>query len=282
MNPISRRLFVQSGIALVGTAALPISARGSLARANPSPVPTGFTELDDLTGGLHPGNLIAIGGRPGMGKTSLALAVAANAAIHHRIPVLVFSLEAPKAELMERMLCSEARVDIGRLRRGRLNSNDKVRIIHARRRIAAAPLFVDDAAAPTIDEIRAKALRFRSNSRGLVIVDYLQLIGAPGRKWQSRGREIAEMTRGLKALATELQMPVIVTSQLARRRHLRKGGAIRRDADLVMFIHRDVWFDADLSLRETTRLVVAKNRNGATKEIPLKFTREHSRFESAG
>jgi replicative DNA helicase len=273
-------------------------------------VPTGFKKFDEMTAGLQPENLIIVAARPGMGKTSWAVNVAVNAALLHKIPVLIFSLEMSKYELMERMLAGEARIDSSRMRRGMIEYTDwKNRIYPAGGRLSSAPLLIDDGASPSILEIRAKARRFRSDPRyfppaqkmpdgreikqhGLMVLDYLQLArGMGGKRDESREREIADISRGLKGLAKDLKMPIIAISQLNRgleKREektpqlsdLRESGAIEQDADLVLFIHREEMFNPDEAARGKAALIVGKNRHGATGSVPMTFIKEYTRFEN--
>ncbi len=268
-------------------------------------VPTGFTKLDEITAGLQPENLIIVAARPGVGKTSWALNVATNAALIHRIPVFVFSLEMSKHELIERMLAGEARIDSNRMRRGLIEYNEwKNKIYPAGNRISQAPILIDDSPGVNILELRAKARRFRSDPRffpanpkgppplGLVVIDYLQLAsGLGGRREESREREIAEISRGLKALAKELHIPIIAVSQLNRSvekredktpqlSDLRESGAIEQDADIILFIHRDEMYNADPTGHGKALLKIGKNRAGPTGEVDLTFIREYTRFEN--
>lgn len=273
-------------------------------------VATGFQQLDELTGGLQPENVIVVAARPGVGKTSWAVNVAMNAAIHNKIPVLIFSLEMSKSELMERILAGEARLDSNLLRRGIVSYPDyRDRLYPAGGRLSEAPLAIDDTAAPTILEIRAKARRFRADpdffpppslgpdgspvqQLGLIIVDYLQLARGPGgKREESREREIAEISRGLKALAKELKVPILVVSQLNRDldkraekmpqlSDLRESGAIEQDADLILFISRPELWSPDEAVQGKAQLVLAKNRHGPTGLIPLTFIKEYTRFEN--
>ncbi len=269
-------------------------------------VPTGFTKFDVMTAGLQPENLIVVAARPGVGKTSWAVNVAMNAALLHKMPVLIFSLEMSKFELMERMLAGEARIDSARLKRGQIEYSDwKNRIYPAGNRIAQAPILIDDSGAPTILDIRAKCRRFRSDIRyfppidenggkrlGLVVVDYLQLArGATGRRDESREREIADISRGLKALAKDLKIPIIAVSQLNRgleKREdkrpqlsdLRESGAIEQDADMIVFIHRDEMYNTESAEKGKAELIVGKHRHGPTGSVPLTFIREYTRFEN--
>jgi replicative DNA helicase len=270
-------------------------------------VPTGFSKFDHMTSGLQPENLIVVAARPGVGKTSWAVNVAMNAALGHGLPVLIFSLEMSKFELMERMLAGEARIDSARLKRGQIEYSDwKNRIYPAGNRIAQAPILIDDSGAPSILDIRAKARRFRSDLRyfpppeenggksklGLIVVDYLQLArGATGKRDDSREREIADISRGLKALAKDLKIPIIAVSQLNRgleKREdkrpqlsdLRESGAIEQDADMIVFIHRDEMFNIESAEKGKAELIVGKHRHGPTGSVPLTFIREYTRFEN--
>jgi replicative DNA helicase len=273
-------------------------------------VPTGFKRFDAMTAGLQPENLIVIAARPGVGKTSWAVNVAVNAALHHQIPVLIFSLEMSKYELMERMLAGEARIDSSRMRRGMIEYTDwKNRIYPAGGRLAQAPILIDDSAAPSILEMRAKARRFRSDPRyfpppivssdgrevrrqGLIVVDYLQLArGMGGRREDTREREIADISRGLKGLAKDLKVPIIAVSQLNRgleKREdkrpqlsdLRESGAIEQDADVILFIHRDEMFNLESTEKGKAELIIGKNRHGPTGSFPLTFIKEYTRFEN--
>jgi replicative DNA helicase len=269
-------------------------------------VPTGFAKFDHMTSGLQPENLIVVAARPGVGKTSWAVNVAMNAALLHGMPVLIFSLEMSKFELMERMLAGEARIDSARLKRGQIEYSDwKNRIYPAGNRIAQAPILIDDSGAPSILDIRAKSRRFRSDIRyfppqedgakpklGLIVVDYLQLArGATGRRDESREREIADISRGLKALAKDLKIPIIAVSQLNRSLEkredkrpqlsdLRESGAIEQDADMIVFIHRDEMFNFESAEKGKAELIVGKHRHGPTGSVPLTFIREYTRFEN--
>jgi replicative DNA helicase len=272
-------------------------------------LPTGFTKFDQMTAGLQPENLIVVAARPGVGKTSWAVNVAMNAALIHKMPVLIFSLEMSKYELMERMLAGEARIDSARLKRGHIEYSDwKNRIYPAGNRLAQAPILIDDSGAPSILDMRAKARRFRSDQRyfppgsqdtagnkhplGLIVVDYLQLArGGGGRKDDSREREIADISRGLKTLAKDLKLPIIAVSQLNRSLEkredkrpqlsdLRESGAIEQDADMIVFIHRDEMFNPESAERGKAELIVGKHRHGPTGTVPLTWIREYTRFEN--
>jgi replicative DNA helicase len=276
-------------------------------------VPTGFKKLDELTAGLQRENLIIVAARPGGGKTSWAVNVAMHAALHEKIPVLIFSLEMSKFELMERMLAGEARIDSSKIKRGFLEYSDWKNKIHpASGRLAAAPIFIDDSSAISIMEIRAKARRFRSDPKyfpppseadgpnprpplGLIVVDYLQLAsGGRSRKDDNRQQEIAEISRGLKSLAKDLKIPIIAISQLNREvekregkpklSDLRESGAIEQDADMILFIHREDMQGGDTPdatmPTAVAEIIVGKHRNGGTGAVKMTFIKEYTRFEN--
>lgn len=252
-------------------------------------VPTGYIEFDQQTAGLQPSNLIVVGGRPGMGKTSWALGVAANAALAHQVPTLVFSLEMAHREITERLLCSEARVDSARMRNGRLLESDWPKISHAVGRLGDAPIFIDDNPHLTIMEIRAKARRLKSREGlGLIVLDYIQLMSGRANA-ENRQVEIAEISRGLKVLARELGVPVIALSQLSRNLEsradkrpiladLRESGSLEQDADIVVFLYRDEVYNRDTPDRGTAEVIVAKHRNGPTGVTTLAFLNQYTRF----
>lgn len=252
-------------------------------------VPTGFTDLDDITSGLQKSDLIVIAARPSMGKTSLALCIALNVAMQQKIPVALFSLEMSRHQLIQRMLCSEARVDSKRLRSGSLTDEDWPKFTQAVGRLAEAPIFIDDTPAISALDIRAKARRLMSRENlGLIIVDYLQLMHAY-RKVDNRQQEIAEISRALKVMAKELNVPVIAISQLSRAveqradkkpqlSDLRESGAIEQDSDVVMFIHRNEVDEEDVVERGIVELIVAKHRNGPTGSIKLAFMENYTKF----
>jgi replicative DNA helicase len=278
-------------------------------------VATGFTKLDEITAGLQRENLIIVAARPGGGKTSWAINVAMHAALNHKIPSLIFSLEMSKYELMERMLAGEARIDSSKIKRGFLEYADWKNKIHpASGRLAAAPILIDDSSAISIMEIRAKARRFRSDPRyfpppppvseghppppplGLIVVDYLQLArGSGGRKDENRQQEIADISRGLKALAKDLKIPIIAISQLNREvekreqgkpklSDLRESGAIEQDADLILFIHREDMAGGDTpdaaNPTAVAEIIIGKHRNGGTGAVKMTFIKEYTRFEN--
>jgi replicative DNA helicase len=256
-------------------------------------VPSGFNDLDEMTRGLNKGNLIIIAGRPGMGKTSFAMNVAQHVAIRADQPVGVFSLEMSRQELALRVLSSESRVPFGTLRTGHMSQRQWEMVLSTERRVQKAPLFIDDSANPTLLEVSSKARRLKAE-RGLalIVVDYLQLMQAGGR-YENRNLEIAAITRGLKQLAKELEMPVVALSQLSRQPErrggdhrpqlsdLRESGAIEQDADLVMFIYRDeVYNKEDPSNQGLAEVIIAKHRNGETGVVPLVFLGETTSFHN--
>jgi len=248
-------------------------------------VPTGYEKIDDLTSGLQKSDLIIIAGRPSMGKTAFALNIAQYAALEANIPVAVFSLEMSKEQLALRMLSSEARVDSQRIRRGFLGEADWPRLITAAGRLSEAQIFIDDSSAITALEMKAKARRLKSEvDLGLIILDYLQLMRSGGYKETSREQEISEISRSLKALAKELNVPVIALSQLNRKLEdrtnkrpqmadLRDSGAIEQDADLIAFIYRDEVYDKSEENPEKgmAEIIIGKQRTGPTGMVKLAF-----------
>jgi len=255
-------------------------------------LPTGFRDLDELTSGLQPGNLVIIAARPGIGKSSLAINVARNVAVESHEPVALFSLEMSRTEIGMRMLCAEAKVPWDRIRAKRVGPNDWTNIVHAAEILHDAPMHIVDAGNVNIVDIRAKSRRMSSSSKGLglIIVDYMQLMTSPAaRRPDNRQQEVAEISRGLKLLAKELKIPVLALSQLNRNPEaradkrpqlsdLRESGGIEQDSDVVMFIHRD---DADPAKKNQADLIIAKHRNGPTGQIPLYFEPSLTQFRNA-
>jgi replicative DNA helicase len=253
-------------------------------------VPTGYTDLDERLAGLQPSNLVIVGARPSMGKTSFALGIAAHAALEAQTPVLFFSLEMSHLELTQRLLCAEARVDATRMRNGRLHESDWPKISHAVGRLAEAPMYIDDNPHLTVMEIRAKARRLKSRvgGLGLIIIDYLQLM--TGRhNAENRQVEVSEMSRGLKILARELEVPVVALSQLSRNLEmradkrpqladLRESGSLEQDSDVVMFIYREELYNPETPDRGTAEIIVSKHRNGPTGAVQLAFLDHYTRF----
>jgi replicative DNA helicase len=254
--------------------------------------PSGFKDLDEITGGFQPGNLIIIAARPAMGKSALVCNIAEKAAVDHDRPVALFSLEMAEAELAQRFVASQARIKGEELRKGRVAEERWSKILKASDRLAKAPLWIDDSSDVGLLEIRAKARRLHTqceNGLGLIIIDYLQLMRTDSR-WENRVTAIGELSRGLKVLARELAVPVIALSQLSRAveqrspkkpllSDLRESGNLEQDADLVMFIYRDDYYEKESSERPgEADLIIAKHRNGATDDIVLTFQQEYPRF----
>lgn len=264
-------------------------------------VPTGFTDLDNMTSGLQGGDLVIIAGRPSMGKTAFCLNLVEHAAMHatQPIPSIVFSLEMSKEQLVQRLLCSVARIESGRVRTGKLAQSEFPTLVNAAGIIAEAPIYIDDTPAISVLEVRAKSRRLKAEKNiGLIVVDYLQLM--TGKNTENRQQEISEISRSLKALAKELNLPVIALSQLNRSLEsrtdkrpvladLRESGAIEQDADVIMFLYREtVYCDAckrrDNSCTEnherSAEVIVGKQRNGPLGIEQLTFLGEYTRFES--
>ncbi|WP_296590592.1 replicative DNA helicase [Methylophaga sp.] len=257
-------------------------------------LPTGFIDFDDQTSGLQPADLVIIAGRPSMGKTTFAMNIAENAAIHSKQPVAVFSMEMPADSLAMRMLSSLGRIDQHRLRTGRLNDDDWPRLTSAIALLNEAPLFIDDTGGLTPSELRARARRLkREHGLSLIIVDYLQLMSgsANGRQAENRTNEISEISRSLKALAKELNVPVIALSQLNRSLEqrpnkrpvmsdLRESGAIEQDADIIVFIYRDEVYNEDSAEKGKAEIIISKQRNGPIGTVALTFQGKYTRFEN--
>jgi replicative DNA helicase len=255
-------------------------------------VPSGFKDLDDLTSGFQRSELIIIAARPSMGKTAFVLNVAANAA-HQGHGIAIFSLEMSKDAIVQRMLCAEAQVDSQRVRRGMLRDTDFTALARAAGWLQQCPIWIDDSPALTLLEMRSKARRLRAdNEVGLIVVDYLQLMRSPEYS-ENRVQEISDISRSLKGLARELEVPVVALSQLSRASEqrggerkpilsdLRDSGAIEQDADVVVFIHRPEYYDReDESKRGIAEIMLAKHRNGPTGDVTLAFHRELTRFDS--
>ncbi len=252
---------------------------------------TGFKDLDKITAGLQPSDLIIIAGRPSMGKTSFCLNIAEHIALHEKEPVAIFSLEMAREQLVSRLLCSEARIDSSRLRSGFIDEVEWMRLTDAAGRLSDSPIFIDDMAQVSVFEMRAKTRRLKaSKGLGLVIVDYLQLMKGVG-KIESREREISEISRSLKAMAKELNVPVIALSQLNRGvearqdkrpmlADLRESGAIEQDADIVGFIYRDEVYNKDSPDAGIAEFNVVKHRNGPIGMVKLSFISKYTRFEN--
>jgi replicative DNA helicase len=252
-------------------------------------VPTGFAELDSLTNGLHGGQLIIVGARPAMGKSTLALDFARTAAVHHKLPTIFFSLEMGRSEIATRLLSAESGIPMHVLRKGNMDERDWTRLASVRGDIGDAPLYIDDSPNMTLVEIRAKCRKL-SQRVGLkmVVVDYLQLMTS-GKKVESRQQEVSEFSRALKLLAKELGVPIVALAQLNRGPEqradkkpalsdLRESGSLEQDADIVILLHREAAYDRDHPRAGEADLIVAKHRNGATEEIAVAFQGMYSRF----
>ena len=256
---------------------------------------TGFADLDAATGGLRPGELCLIASRPSMGKTSLATAICRNAAERSGRDVVLFSLEMSSEELVERLLCTEARVDLARVRRGACSPTDLAKLESASQHLKNVPLLIEDNPGATILEIRAAARRLAQQSDlALIAVDYLQLLG--GNRGENRVQEVSEISRGLKLLAKELRIPVIALSQLSRATEhradrrpvlsdLRDSGSLEQDADVVMFLYRPEYYmssekAAEQGLIGACEVIIGKQRNGPRTVVPLNFEERYTRFES--
>ena len=256
---------------------------------------THYTDLDEMTSGFQRADLIIIAGRPSMGKTAFAMNIAENAAIEDQKVVGMFSLEMSREALLLRLLCSRARVDSHKMRTGSLWRDDMTKVVHAMDELAHAPIFIDDTPGIVLSEMRAKARRLKQ-SQGkldLLIVDYLQLMSGGGKRFENRTQEVSAISRGLKGLAKELNVPVIALSQLSRAPEsrggdhrpqladLRESGSIEQDADVVAFIFREeVYKQDDPDLQGKAELIIAKQRNGPTGKVKLAFIKNSTRFES--
>ena len=257
---------------------------------------THYPDLDEMTSGLQPSDLIIIAARPSMGKTSFAMNIAENAAIEDQKVVAMFSLEMSKEALLQRMLCSVARVDAHKFRTGSLWQDDMKKITHALEKLAHAPIFVDDTPGISLSEMRAKARRLQQSQGrlNLVMVDYLQLMSAGGKRYENRTQEVSAISRGLKALAKELKVPVLALSQLSRAPEsrgsgdhrpqladLRESGSIEQDADVVAFIFREEMYKPDdPALEGVAEIIIRKQRNGPTGTVRMAFLKSSTRFES--
>ena len=254
-------------------------------------VPTDFIEFDELTGGLHGGQMIVIAARPGVGKSTLALDIARSASIHHQMTTVFFSLEMSRTELAMRILSAEGKISMGRLKKGDLDTEGWTNLATLQGRIDSAPLFIDDSPNMTLMEIRAKCRRLKQrNDLKLVVLDYLQLMSS-GKKVESRQQEVSEFSRSLKLLAKELDVPVIALSQLNRGSEqrtdkrpmvsdLRESGSIEQDADMVILLHREDMYNPDSERVGEADMIIAKHRGGPTRTIPLAFSGKYSRFNN--
>ena len=257
-------------------------------------VPTGFDDLDERTSGFQPGDLIIVAGRPSMGKTAFSLNIAENVALDTKLPVAVFSMEMGATQLATRMIGSVGRLDQHRMRNGNLEDDDWVRLTTALGKLNDAPIYIDEGAGLSSFDVRARARRLhrQCGKLGLIVVDYLQLMaGTSGRASENRATEISEISRSLKSLAKELDVPVVALSQLNRSveqrpdkrpvmSDLRESGAIEQDADLILFIYRDEVYNPDSEDKGTAEIIIAKQRNGPIGRVRLTFLGQHTRFEN--
>lgn len=252
-------------------------------------IPSGYSNLDRLTSGFQPSDLIIVAARPSMGKTALCLNIAQHASVRKKLPVAVFSLEMSREQLVTRMLCGEAMVDAQKVRTGQLSDEDWHQLTKAAGPLSQAPLYIDDTAGISVVEMRAKCRRLKSeHGLSMVVIDYLQLMQT-GRRTENRQQEISEISRSLKGLARELQVPVIALSQLSRAveqrqdkrpmmSDLRESGSLEQDADLVMFIYRDEYYHEDSEKRGIAEIIIAKQRNGPVGSVELGFLKEFTKF----
>lgn len=254
-------------------------------------VPTSFGDLDQLCSGFQPSDFIILAGRPSMGKTSLGLCIGYNAAMKHNIPVGVFSLEMSKEQLAQRVLCAEAKVDQQRLRNGTLDEEDWLKLHETAGKLSKAPLFIDDTPGISIRQLRAKARQLKAEKGlGLIVIDYLQLLQG-SRRSENRQQEISEISRSLKGLAKELQIPVLAMAQLSRSveqrpnkrpvmSDLRESGSLEQDADMVMFIYRDEYYNPESEKKGIAEIIISKHRNGPVGSVELVFLKEYTKFVS--
>ena len=246
--------------------------------------------LGRLTSGFQAGNLIIVAARPSMGKSAFGLCIAANLAVRHERPVALFTLEMSKAEVTQRLMCSEAKVESNRLRTGKLAQDDWPRLTTACDALMKAPIYVDDSGSITMMEIRSKARRLKSKepNLGLIVVDYLQLMTS-GATVENRVQEVSQISRSLKVLARDLDVPVLALSQLSRaveQRHdkrpilsdLRESGSLEQDSDLVIFIYRDEYYNEESDQQGLAEIHLAKHRNGPTDHVKLSFLRRYTKF----
>ena len=253
-------------------------------------VPTGFTELDNRTAGFHGSDLILIAARPAMGKSAFALNIATNAAVRANVPVMIFSLEMSKEQMVNRILCSEAMVDSNKVRTGKLDEDDWTKLAGKIGQLAEAQIYIDDTPGISVTEIRAKCRKLKlEKGLGMVVIDYLQLVQGTNRRSGTREQEISEISRSLKILAKEIGVPVIALSQLSRAveqrpdhrpmlSDLRESGAIEQDADIVMFLYRDDYYNQDSEKKNIAEVIIAKHRGGSTGTVELLWLGSYTKF----
>ncbi len=255
-------------------------------------VPSGFIDLDNYTAGFHGSELILVAARPAMGKSAFALNIATNAALHSKIPVAVFNLEMSKDQLVDRILCSEAMVDSNKIRTGKLEEDDWNKLAGVVGPLSESGIYIDDTPGISVMEIRTRCMKLKIEKNiGLIVIDYLQLIQGSNKKNGSREQEIAEISRSLKILAKELNVPVIALSQLSRAveqrpdhrpmlSDLRESGSIEQDADIVMFLYRDDYYNKDSEDKDMTEVIIAKHRGGSTGTVKLVWMGNYTKFEN--
>lgn len=253
-------------------------------------VETGFNDLDYKTSGFHKSDLVIVAARPAMGKSAFVLNIATHAAANNNVPTIIFNLEMSKEQLANRILCSEAMVDSNKIRTGKIDDNEWIKLANASGRLAEAPIYIDDTPGISITEIRAKCRKLKlEKGIGLVIIDYLQLVEGSSKRNSSREQEISEISRSLKILAKELDVPVIALSQLSRSAEkrddkrpmlsdLRESGAIEQDADIVMFLYRDDYYNEDSEKKNTAEVILAKHRGGSTGTVELGWLGNYTKF----
>jgi replicative DNA helicase len=254
-------------------------------------IATGFTELDKITAGFQRNDLIIVGARPSVGKTAFALNISQNVATKTGENVAIFSLEMGAEQLVMRMLCAEGNIDAQRLRTGSLTDEDWGKLTMAMGSLSNAGIFIDDTPGIRVSEIRAKSRRLKQEQGGLgmILIDYLQLVQGSGRSGENRQQEVSEISRSLKALARELEVPVIALSQLSRgveqrqdkrpmMSDIRESGSIEQDADIVAFLYRDDYYDKESENKNIIEIIIAKQRNGPTGTVSLAFIKEYNKF----
>ena len=253
-------------------------------------VPTGFADLDFITAGLHKSDLVIVAARPAMGKSAFALNLATNAAVRYNTPVAIFSLEMSKEQMTNRILCSEAMVDSNKVRTGKVEDDDWQKLAEASGNLSQAQIFIDDTPGISVMEIRAKCRKMKLEKNiGMVVIDYIQLVQGSNRKGGSREQEISEISRSLKILAKEINVPVIALSQLSRSveqrpdhrpmlSDLRESGAIEQDADIVMFLYRDDYYNPDSEKKNIAEVILAKHRAGSTGTVELLWLGNYTKF----
>ncbi|MCQ1531648.1 MULTISPECIES: replicative DNA helicase [Lutispora] len=253
-------------------------------------IPTGFSDLDQKLSGLQRSDLVLIAARPSMGKSALMMNLVQNAAVRESIPVAIFSLEMSKEQLSQRLLCSEALIDAHRLRTGDISEDEWIKLARAMGVLADKPIFIDDTPAISVTEIRAKCRRLKiEHGLGMIAIDYLQLMSGAGGRYDSRQQEVSDISRSLKALARELEVPVVALSQLSRAPEvradhrpilsdLRESGAIEQDADVVIFLYRDEYYHPDSEKKNIGEVIIAKQRNGPTGTVELVWLGQFTKF----